>query len=89
MPAVPLTFSLTAQAVFDAVREVWRYYHAQPKANPNASCYEICEHFQGRNAKGTMNPDSADARYTALMETLKAAYSRLAAQIEPKITAVR
>ena len=81
----PIAFSPAAQAVFDAAREVWRYYHAQPKANPNASYYEIREHFQGRNAKGTMNSDSADAHYTALMETLKAAYSRLAAQIEPKI----
>ena len=84
-PAAPLTFSPAAQAVFDAAREVWRYYHAQPKANPNASYYEIREHFQGRNAKGTMNSDSPDAHYTALMESLKAAYSRLAAQIEPKI----
>jgi uncharacterized membrane protein len=30
------TFSLEAAAVFDAGRELWRYYHSQPKANAAA-----------------------------------------------------
>ena len=30
-----------ARAVLGAGRELWRYYHKQPKANPNASYYDI------------------------------------------------
>lgn len=37
----PLVFSEEAQAVMDAGRELWRYYHAQPDANPNAALYDI------------------------------------------------
>ena len=85
VPPTAMHFSPAAQAVFDAAREVWRYYHAQPKANPNASFYDIREFFQGRNAKGVMNPDSKDAGYNAQMAVFKEAYAVLAAQIEPKI----
>ena len=83
------TFSPAARAVLDAGRELWRYYHAQPHANPNASYYDIRRHFQGMKttAKGKeqMNPTSTDERYNALLSTLRAAMKKLAAQIEPKV----
>ncbi|KAA6331146.1 hypothetical protein EZS27_020216 [termite gut metagenome] len=40
-----------AQNVFNAGRELWRYFHAQTNVNVNASLYDIREHFQGRNDK--------------------------------------
>jgi len=33
--------SPAAMSVLDAGREIWRYYHAQPDANPDASYYDI------------------------------------------------
>lgn len=83
--AQPVNFSATAQEVMDAGRELWRYYHAQPGANANASFYDIREHFQGRNEKGHMNPDSPDAEYTRLLAALRAAQKALTAKIEPKV----
>ncbi|MEZ4724887.1 MAG: hypothetical protein R2863_09565 [Candidatus Kapaibacterium sp.] len=44
-------FSEEATAVFDAGRELWKYYHSQPNVNVNASLYDIREYFQGRNEK--------------------------------------
>ena len=85
----PLVFSAEAQAVMDAGRELWRYYHAQPNANPNASFYDIRLYFQGSttDAKGKvrMNSESADAKYTALIGDLRAAMKKLARRIEPKV----
>ena len=81
----PLTFTAEAQAVFDAARELWRYYHSKKDSNPNASFYDIREYFQGRKANGVMNPDSKDAVYTELLDRFKQAYKQLAANIEPKI----
>ncbi len=81
--------SPAARAVLDAGRELWRYYHAQPNANPNASFYDIRLYFQGSttDAKGKvrMNNESADAKYTALIGDLRAAMKRLARRIEPKV----
>lgn len=37
VPTEPMQFSAEATAVFDAGRELWRYYHAQSGVNPNAS----------------------------------------------------
>lgn len=84
-PSAPLEFSPAAKAVFDAGRELWRYYHAQPGANPNAALYDIKAHFQGRDAKGRMNAKSGDDTYNGLMANLRAALKALAAQIEPKV----
>ena len=82
-------FSDEAKAVMDAGRELWRYYHAQPDANPNASYYDIRMHFQGftTDAKGKtkMNSDSSDARYTELIANLRTAMKHLARRIEPKV----
>lgn len=85
LPDKPLVFSPAAQAVFDAGREVWRYYHEQPDANPNAALYDIKAHFQGRSAGGRMNTTSSDAGYNDRMVALRAALATLAAQIAPKV----
>ncbi len=81
----PLEFSTEAQAVFAAGLALWRYYHAQPKANPNASLYEIKAFFQGRNDKGRMNSKSEDAHYTKLLSNLKEKLHLLSKKIEPKV----
>lgn len=81
--------SPAAAAVLDAGRELWRYYHAQPGANPDASYYDIRLFFQGAttDAKGKskMNSSSSDATYTQQLAALRAAMKRLAAAIEPKV----
>lgn len=83
--ASPIVFSPEAQAVMNAGRELWRYYHAQPGANPNAAFYDIRLYFQGVNDKGKMNTGSEDERYNQLMTTLRERMKTLAAKIEPKV----
>ena len=79
-------FSPEATAVFDAGKELWKYYHAQPKINVNASLYDIREHFQGRNEKtDRMNSKSKDEKYTLLLANLRSALDILAQKIEPKV----
>ena len=99
IPTEPLVFSPEATAVFDAGRELWRYYHAQPNANPNASYYDIREYFQGRPVPGRgnsvtsdqnlrkrrMNSRSEDAEYNRLLGNLKAAMEALRLKIVPKV----
>jgi hypothetical protein len=86
--SLPL-MSQQARAVLDAGRELWRYYHAQPHANPNASYYDIRLHFQGTttDAKGKvkMKSESSDATYTSLIANLRAVMKNLAKRIEPKV----
>ena len=88
-PVNSVVVSAEAKAVLDAGCELWRYYHKQPKANPNASYYDIRKHFQGMKvtAKGKeqMNATSEDERYNELLAGLKAAMKKLAAKIEPKV----
>ncbi|MGH9821359.1 MAG: hypothetical protein ACRD43_14425, partial [Pyrinomonadaceae bacterium] len=81
----PRQFSDEARAVFDAGRELWKYYHAQKDINVNASLYDIREHFQGRNDQGRMNARSADANYTELIANLRQKLNLLAAKIAPKV----
>jgi hypothetical protein len=81
----PRQFSEEATAVFDAGRELWKYYHAQKDVNVNASLYDIREYFQGRNAQGRMNSKSDDATYTALISELRSKLSILAEKIQPKV----
>ena len=85
IPQSPMVFSAEAQAVFSAGRTLWSYYHAQPHANPNASYYDIREHFQGRNAKGIMNAKSDDAQYTELLAALRTAVKALGDRIAPRV----
>ena len=84
-----VVMSAEAKPVLDAGCELWRYYHKQPKANPNASYYDIRKHFQGMKvtAKGKeqMNATSEDERYNELLAGLKAAMKKLAAKIGPKV----
>ena len=81
--------SSAARAVLDAGRELWRYYHAQPGSNPNASFYDIRLHFQGSTidsrGKVRMNSASADETYASLLANLRSAMKNLARQIEPKV----
>lgn len=83
----PRQFSLEAKAVFDAGRELWQYYHRQPKCNVNASLYDIREYFQGRNDKGKMNNKSDDTTYMTLIKSLRDKLKQLEKMIEPKIYA--
>ena len=85
IPSAPLVFSSEAQAVFDAGRELWRHYMKQENSNPNASLYDIREHFQGRNNKGKMNNNSSDETYTQLISKLREALKVLAEKITPKV----
>jgi hypothetical protein len=85
IPKEPLQFSSEAQAVFDAGRELWKYYHSFQSANPNASLYDIREFFQGRNEAGRMNAKSEDTKYMELIGNLRNALGILAEKIEPKV----
>ena len=85
VPTEPLVFSPEAIAVFNAGRELWRYYHAQPNANPNASYYDIREYFQGKDETGKLNSKSKDAEFNRLLNNLKAAMEVLRLTIVPKV----
>lgn len=78
-------FSPEAQAVYDAGLELWKYYHTQSKANPNASFYDIRGHFQGFKDDGKMNPSSSDAKYMELITNLRNKQKDLAKQIAKKV----
>ncbi len=83
-----IEFSPTAQAVFDAGRELWRYYHRvapDKEYNVNASYYDIRKHFQGCKPNGKMNAKSEDETYTELIRILREKMKLLAQKIEPKI----
>jgi hypothetical protein len=83
----PLVFSDAATLVFDAGRELWKYYHAQNDVdiNVNASFYDIRTYFQGANAQGRMNARSEDATYTKMIGELRNKLSVLAHKIKPKV----
>ena len=81
----PCNFSTAASRVLDAGRQLWRYYHSQPNAIPDASFYDIRAHFQGFKPNGHMNPDSTDAEYTRLIAELRSAMKALAAKLAPKV----
>ena len=78
-------FSEDAKAVFEAGRELWKYYHSKPNVNVNASLYDIREYFQGRNEKGRMNSKSDDKKYMELIGELRNKLNFLADKIKPKI----
>ena len=78
-------FSAEAKDVFDAGRELWKYYHSKPNVNVNASLYDIREFFQGRNDKGRMNSKSDDERYMELIGDLRNKLDFLADKIKQKI----
>ena len=78
-------FSTEAKCVFDAGRQLWSYYHAQPDVYVNASLYDIREYFQGRDSKGKMYNKSEDETYNELLGNLRMALKTLAKKIEPKV----
>ncbi|GAA9835739.1 hypothetical protein VN0545_14020 [Helicobacter pylori] len=87
----PLEFSPSASRVFDAGREIYRYYHTQDSTNhhynANISLYDIKEFFQGRNAQGKLNlPAKAkDEYYKQLYANLQDTLKDLAKEIQPKV----
>ncbi|OPG44967.1 hypothetical protein [Helicobacter pylori] len=87
----PLKFSPSASKVFDAGREIYRYYHTQDFTNrpynANISLYDIKEFFQGRNKQGRLNsPTTAkDEYYKQLYANLQDALKDLAKEIQPKV----
>ena len=80
-----LVFSPEATLVFNAGRELWKYYHSQNEVNVNASLYDIREYFQGRNDKVRMNSRSRDSTYLELICELRNKLNILADKIKPKI----
>lgn len=85
----PLVFSEEAKAVFDAGRELWKYYHQQPDADLNASYYDIRKYFQGtkldKKGKEVMNSTSEDEIYTRLHSALRQAHRKLSEKIAVKV----
>lgn len=86
----PLIFSEEAKAVFDAGRELWKYYHRQPDADLNASYYDIRKYFQGckldkNGEKEIMNSTSENKTYTRLHSALRQAHRKLSEKIALKV----
>ncbi len=85
----PFVFSPEANDVITAGRKLWAYYHSQPKANPDASLYDIKMYFQGtktiKSGKIQMNNESQDKKYMELIGILREKLRLLASRIEPKI----
>ena len=91
----PLVFSSEAQAVFEAGRALWTYYHTQDfkllqydeksQYNPNVSLYDIRAYFQGRSTGGKMNNKSSDEDYNHLIGVLRLRLKELGDKIRPKV----
>lgn len=85
----PLIFTEEAKAVLEAAKRLWIYYHKQPKAEPNASLYDIRLSFQDTitDAKGKviMKEGSDDEIYLRLLNSLKYNLNSLEQQIIPKV----
>ena len=79
-----LVLSKEAQEVFNAGKEIWKYYHSFSRVNVNASFYDIKLHFQ-ESTNGRMNNKSTDEEYNVLIGTLREKLKILAKKIEPKI----
>lgn len=86
-----IEFSPEAKAVFEAGREVWRYYHNNYKSigvyteyNPNVSLYDIKLHFKGVRGN-RMNNRSRDETFNALMDELGEKLKALGACIAEKV----
>ncbi len=81
--------SKEAQAVFEAGKALWKYYHEtieqDDKALIDASLYEIREYFKGRDEKGKMRMNATDERFNELDVALRSALKELAQRIQPKI----
>ena len=80
-----LEFSKEAKSVFDAGRELYKYYHKQKDCNVNASLYDIREYFQGRNDIGRMNNKSENETYNKLIKDLRDSLEILELKLQPKV----
>jgi len=78
-------FSSEAISVFNAGRELWKYYHSQADANVNASFFDIKAYFLGRNENGNQHKKSKNETYNQLMKNLRENLNNLAKKIEPKV----
>ena len=85
VPTEPIQFSAEAQSVFNAGRELWRYYHSYPNVNVNGSLYDIREFFKGRDENGKVNSYCDDKRYNELNGKLTSSLDELAKKIERKV----
>ncbi|RTJ16502.1 hypothetical protein C3H90_03005 [Campylobacter jejuni] len=85
-----IEFSLEAQELLKAGKELFKYYHTHSEDKGylvNASFYDIKEFFQGRDEKGRMKlPSQAkDEHYEILLSDLNTALNTLAKKLESKI----
>ncbi|HID0705678.1 TPA: hypothetical protein R1613_000011 [Campylobacter jejuni] len=85
-----IEFSLEAQELLKAGKELFKYYHTHSEDKNylvNVSLYDIKEFFQGRDEKGRMKlPSQAkDEYYKILLSDLNIALNALAKKLEPKI----
>ncbi|OWK89556.1 hypothetical protein B5Z71_06145 [Campylobacter jejuni] len=85
-----IEFSLEAQELLKAGKELFKYYHTHNEDKNylvNVSLYDIKEFFQGRDEKGRMKlPSQAkDEYYKILLSDLNIALNALAKKLEPKI----
>ena len=82
----PIKFSKEAKDIFEAGRELWKYYHKHDLININASYYDIRKFFQGVDSKsGRMNNKSIDETYNKLIGNLRERMKILSKKIELKI----
>jgi hypothetical protein len=81
-------FSKESNAVLEAGKNLWTYYHETIKsddnADVNASLYDIREYFKGRT-NGRMNTKSTDQKFNELDQMLKDSLKNLAEIIKPKV----
>ena len=81
-----LSFSKSAQSVFDIALALWKYYYQQTNTDINATYYDIREFFCGRNSKNNrLNSKSSDEKYNKLNDDLRKAHRALGRKIENKI----
>ena len=86
IPTKSIKFSKEVKDIFEAGRELWKYYHKHDLININASYYDIRKFFQGVDSKsGRMNNKSIDETYNKLIGNLRERMKILAKKIEPKI----
>jgi len=79
-----MELSIKAKQVYNAGKDLWKYYHSKPRVNINASLYDIKGYFQGFSEK-RMNNKSDDEKYNELIGNLRENMKLLAKKIEPKV----
>ena len=92
VPTKPLEFSAESKAVFQAGKELWRYYFEKvgetptfPSVAKNPSLYDIKSYFQGADDSGRMNNKSNDEKYNNLIANLRESLEVLSHKIQPKV----